>query len=263
MRTKLGYLTIVLMLMGGLLGGCPPVDEAPLDNTDQTNTNNNNSGDNNNNDSNSSNNNDNNSGDNNDNGNNSGNNDNGNNNSGNNDNNNDDDGNNNSNTPAETLTGTFAAAVTYTKTESIGGPLGMEKSWSEQFSFEIDDNGIPVEYTIPGYMQTTGGIKFIAQVHQVGETATLTETSGPYTATLKVTVALAEYNDDGGRVVLELEHNGAKGSLTEAGTGMCVIEFEADGDNVTYSSETDYNILLSGLVNTRWHVEVTGTLTPQ
>lgn len=271
MRNKLGYLTIVLMLMGGLMGGCPTGVDNPLDpndsaatddsgqSTDDGTTDGSDSTDNSADDGSTD----------------DGATDNGSTDDGSTDDGSTDDGitdsgstdngdDNDSGSTDTVLTGNFAGTVECTKTEAIsGGALGLAKSWNENFAFEIDAAGIPVEYTIPGYMQSAGGIQFVAQVHQVGDTVTLTETSGTYTATLQVTVALASYNANGGSVTLQLAHNGVKGSLTEVGTGICNIEFTADGDNVTYASTTDYAVKLNGIVSTQWHVVCDGSLAPQ
>ena len=265
MRNKLGYLTIVLMLMSGVMGGCPtdvdntldPNDTAATDNsgktsgdnTDDSNTDNGNT-DNGNTDTGNTD---------------TGNTDTGNTDTGNTDTGNTDTGNtDNGNTADVILTGSFAGTVAYTKTEAIsGGDLQLPRTWNESFAFDIDADGIPVEYTIPGYMQTEGGIKFVASIHQVGDSVTLTETRGEYTATLQATVVLTNYGADGGSVTLQLVHNGAKGNLTEVGTGICLIEFTADGNNVAFTSTTDYAVKLNGVVNTQWHVVCDGTLTPQ
>lgn len=266
--SKVSLLAIVLLLAGGLLGGCPTViDDNPADDSAANNSGNqtNNNGANNNTNNNSNNN----TGQNtNTNTNNNNNNTDGSNtnsgNSGSNDTGNNGGNTDNGDTPDETLVGSFTGILACTKTEAINdGALGIPKTWNENFAFEIDTDGIPTQYTIPGYMQAEGGIRFDADVFQVGDSVTLNETRGTYAVTLKITVALANYAANGGRVVLQLEHDGVKGALTEVGTGMCVIEFTADGDNLAYSSVTDYTVKLSGIIDTRWHVECEGTLTPQ
>jgi|GEM_PF-5006345 len=166
-------------------------------------------------------------------------------------------------TPAQTaFTGAYSGAVACTKSESLGGPLGLEQSWNDNINFAFNADGLPIEFSIPGYGQSEGGVVFVAQVNQVGDTVTLTETQGTYTGTLTVSVAITQYDDDSGRIVLQLEHSGVKNALTEEGTGACVIEFARDGANLTYSSVTDYEVILSGMINTLWHVECTGTLAP-
>jgi hypothetical protein len=162
------------------------------------------------------------------------------------------------------FTGTYKGQLTHVKRESIGGPLGLEKEWTKAFEFTFGEDGLPTAFTIPGYGQTgPDGIEFVAEVNQVGQFVTLTEsTPDGYSATLTVTVALATYNETDARVVLSLEHHGKKGNLTEDGTGVTVIQYELDGENLVYYALTDYEVNLSGLVNTFWQVESDGTLTP-
>ena len=164
-------------------------------------------------------------------------------------------------TPA--FVGTFSGQVTCTKTESIGGPLGLPQTWSASRAITFDANGYPNALVIPGYGQVQGGIEWVAPVSQVGDTVTLNATgSGGYTATLTVEVALATYTDSSVHIVLNLTHHGEKGSLIEDGTGVHVVDFTPDGD-LNYSTTTDYQVNLSGLVDTLWHVECTGTLTAE
>lgn len=162
------------------------------------------------------------------------------------------------------FTGTYKGKLTHVKRESIGGPLGLEEEWTKAFEFAFGEDGLPTAFTIPGYGQKgPDGIEFVAEVNQVGQFVTLNEsTPDGYSATLTVTVALASYNEADARVVLSLEHHGKKGNLTEDGTGVTVIQYELDGENLVYYALTDYEVNLSGLVNTLWQVESDGTLTP-
>jgi hypothetical protein len=159
--------------------------------------------------------------------------------------------------------GTFSGTVTYVKSESLGGPLGLEEQWTADRTMTFGADGLPTAFVIPGYGQTEGGIEFVAEVNEAGETVTLTETSGTYTATLTVTVALATYHQTTANVVLSLEHHGEMGSLVENGTGIQVIEYELDSGNVVYHSLTNYEVNLSDLVDTLWQVDCRGTLYPE
>ncbi|MFQ5805249.1 MAG: hypothetical protein ACE5I3_02225, partial [Phycisphaerae bacterium] len=101
--------------------------------------------------------------------------------------------------------GTYSGQIQRVKRESLGGPLGSEQQWTTTFSITFDSHGMPTAFLVPGYGQTEGGIDFMPEVNRVGQTVTLTESSGSYSATLTVTVAVATYEETSARVVLSLE----------------------------------------------------------
>lgn len=171
--------------------------------------------------------------------------------------------------------GTYSGVVTYVKRESVrGGDWKLEQEWTADRSMTFDVAGYPTGIVVPGYGQGKGGVEFFAQVSQVGDTDTITEVEGTYTATLTVTVSLATYTATTGRLLLSLEHQGSQGNLLEEGTGVQAVEFELVGADLAFSSQTTYDVdlVLPGDPNdpsddfeipTGWQVDCQGTLNPE
>ncbi len=167
-------------------------------------------------------------------------------------------------TPA--FTGTYSGQWTRVKRESIGGPLDSEKEWTTNEAVTFDASGLPTALIVPGYGQTQGGVDFVAEVNQVGDSVTLNESSAGYDYTLTVTVALATYGETTTRVVLNLVHHaeGSNEAQTQDGTGVQVIEYSLENGNLVYSSTTTYEVaLFHGSIETIWEVTCEGTLSPE
>lgn len=167
-------------------------------------------------------------------------------------------------TPA--FAGTFSGVVTYVKRESLGGPLANEQQWTTTLSMTFDDNGIPTAFVVPGFLQTENGIHWVAEVSELGETVTLNESSADTDYTLTVTVALATYNETSARVVLSLIHHaeGDNEAQTQDGTGIQVVEYRLEGDELVYSALTTYEVaLFFGSITALWEVDCQGTLSPE
>ena len=115
----------------------------------------------------------------------------------------------------------------------------IDEQDTASISITFDENGVPEAFTIPAYLHD---FEWTAEVADVGDSVTLNHTSGGYQATLVVTVAVVNYTATTGQVVFNLEHNGAEGALIEVGTGLHAIQFELDGDSLTYTAQTAYEI---------------------
>ena len=169
--------------------------------------------------------------------------------------------------PDPVFTGTYAGTWTRVKREALGGgALGGEQEWTTQNQVTFNADGLPVSFIIPGYQQAQNGIDFVAAVNQVGDTVTLTETDGDMTYTLQVTVALVNYGETTGRVVLNLVHHGEgnNAAQTQDGTGVQVIEYSLVGGQLEYSSVVTYNVaVFNGGIDTTWEVTCEGTLAAQ
>jgi hypothetical protein len=159
--------------------------------------------------------------------------------------------------------GTYTGELACHKKESLLGTPGAESDWTRTFSFSFDENGLPTAFVIPGYMQAEGGVEFVAEVSQLGESVTLEESFGTFTATLTVTVVAATYNETDARVVLSLEHYGDQPGVPQEGTGMHVVQYELDDGDLAYSATTTYEVLLGGQFDTTWEVACEGTLPPE
>jgi len=159
--------------------------------------------------------------------------------------------------------GTYSGEVTRVKHEAVvQGDWKLEQIWTTPFSVTFDESGLPTAFVVPAYGETEGGIEFVVEINEVGESVTLNESSGGHDVTLTATVLLATYGETSGRVVLSLEHSGQR-TIEEEGTGMHVVEYELDGDNLLYSAETNYEVQLAGMVWTYWRVQTDGTLSPE
>jgi hypothetical protein len=159
--------------------------------------------------------------------------------------------------------GTYSGEMTHVKHEAVvEGNWKLEQQWTTSFSVTFDESGMPTAFVVPAYNETEGGIEFVVEINEVGETVTLNESSGGHDITLTATVVLANYGETSGRVVLNLEHSGQE-IVEEEGTGVHVVQYELDGDNLLYSAETNYEVQLAGMVWSYWWVQSEGTLSPE
>jgi hypothetical protein len=164
---------------------------------------------------------------------------------------------------ASALAGTYSGELTNTKHEAVvEGDWKLEEVWTSPFAVTFDESGLPTAFVVPAYGETEGGIEFVVEINEVGESVTLSESAGGHDVTLTATVVLASYGETSGRVVLNLEHSG-QSVVEEEGTGAHVVEYELDGDNLLYSAQTNYEVQLAGLVWSYWQVVGEGTLSPE
>jgi len=157
----------------------------------------------------------------------------------------------------------------------FGGELGGEQQWAATGSIAFDQSGMPTAFLVPRYMQAEGDEFFVAEVSQVGDSVSLTRTlDDGFEVTLDVTVALATYTETDARVVLNLQHHGdygvdgngdpVKPFSTQDGTGIEVIEYSLAGDQLTYYSQTTYEVaFINANIETTWQLTCEGTLLPQ
>jgi hypothetical protein len=163
------------------------------------------------------------------------------------------------------FTGSYSGQWARVGQESLGGTPGSEEEWTTDQTITFGADGIPTAFIVPGYLQTQGGIDFVAEVKQVGDTVTLNESAGGLNYTLTVTVALADYAETTARVVLNLVHHAedTNPALTQDGTGVQVVQYSLQGGQLEYSSTTAYEVTwFYGSIDTTWDVSCDGTLTP-
>ncbi len=159
--------------------------------------------------------------------------------------------------------GTYSGEMTHVKHEAVvEGDWKLEHQWTSPFSVTFDEAGLPMAFVVPAYGETEGGIEFVVEINEGGESVTLSESSEDHDVTLTATVVLASYGETSGRVVLNLEHSG-QATIEEEGTGVHVVEYALDGDNLLYSAQTNYEVELAGMVWTYWRVASEGTLSPE
>jgi hypothetical protein len=167
------------------------------------------------------------------------------------------------------LSGSFSGNWTRVAQETALGITGPEQEWTTEETVTFGSDGIPTAFIVPGYMQTEGGIDFIAEVKQVGDSVTLEESADGLDYTLTVTVALASYDETTARVVLDLVHHGeddegSNDAETQDGTGVQVIEYSLVSGQLEYSSTTTYEVaLFYGNIDTIWDISCEGTLAPE
>jgi hypothetical protein len=164
------------------------------------------------------------------------------------------------------FTGAYSGQWTRVGQESLGGTPGREQEWTTDQTMTFGADGIPTAYIVPGYRQTEGGIDFVAEVKQLGDSVTLQESADGMDYTLTVTVALATYGETTARVVLNLIHHGegSNEALTQDGTGVQVVEYSLQGGQLEYSSMTTYEVAwFYDSIDTTWEVSCEGTLSPE
>ncbi len=162
--------------------------------------------------------------------------------------------------------GSFAGEWDRVGQESLGGVPGSEQEWTTDQTVTFGADGMPAALIVPGYLQGEGGVDFVAQVKQVGDTVMLAETVGALDYTLTVTVALATYGETTAHIVLNLIHHaeGSNAAQTQDGTGVQVIEYRLQNGQLEYSSTTAYEVTwFNGSINTTWDISCEGTLTPE
>ncbi len=163
------------------------------------------------------------------------------------------------------FTGTYSGQWARVGQESLGGTPGPEVEWTTDQTITFGADGIPTAFVVPGYLQTEGGIDFVAEVNQVGDTVTLNASAGGLNYTLTVTVVLATYGETTARVVLDLIHvgDGDNDALDQDGTGVQVVQYSLEDGQLEYSSTTAYEVAwFYGSIDTTWDVSCDGTLTP-
>lgn len=163
------------------------------------------------------------------------------------------------------FTGSYSGQWERTGQESLGGTPAPEEQWTTQETITFGADGIPTAFIVPGYRQTQGGIDFIAQVKQVGDTVTLNDSADEMDYTLTVTVAQADYGETTAHIVLNLVHHGegANEALTQDGTGVQEIDYSLQGGQLEYVSTTTYDVAwFYGSIDTTWNVTCEGTLAP-
>lgn len=139
-----------------------------------------------------------------------------------------------------------------------------EKTETIAVFIDFDGSGEPDAFTIPGYLRD---YVWRAEVANAGDSVTLNHTEdGGYEATLTVTVATVSYTATTGQVVLNLVHHGEMGALIEDGVGLCAIQFELDGQNLTYTAQTSYEVdwdTAVGDIETTENYDCQGVLAPE
>lgn len=164
------------------------------------------------------------------------------------------------------FTGSFVGQWERVGQESLGGTPGAEEEWVTSETITFGTDGIPTAFVVPGYLQGEGGIDFVAEVKQVGDSVTLTDSADGLDYTLTVTVALANYGETTARVILNLVHVGDSDTdtLDQEGTGVQVIEYGLQDGQLEYSSTTTYDVAwFNGSIDTAWDVTCEGTLAPE
>lgn len=166
---------------------------------------------------------------------------------------------------APVFTGTYSGQWARVGQESLGGTPGPEVEWTTDQTITFGADGIPTAFIVPGYRQTEGGVDFVAEVKQVGDSVTLTASADGLDYTLTVTVALATYGETTARVILDLIHVGDSDNdtLDQDGTGVQVVQYSLQDGQLEYSSTTAYEVAwFYGSIDTTWDVSCEGTLTP-
>jgi hypothetical protein len=163
------------------------------------------------------------------------------------------------------FTGTYSGQWDRTGQESLSGTPGPEEQWTTEETITFGADGIPTAFIVPGYRQTEGGIDFIAEVKQVGDTVTLDASADGMDYTLTITVAQADYGETSAHIILNLVHHGegANDALTQDGTGVQEIEYDLQDGQLEYTSTTAYDVAwFYGSIDTTWDITCEGTLTP-
>ncbi len=160
------------------------------------------------------------------------------------------------------LAGTFAGSIVVTSIQNVGDTFTDPADENHTVQFQFDDAGVALAIPILGFVSAPDAV---ATVNQVGESETLPLTISGGSATLDVTVTEATYTTTTARIVYDLFFDETLGNLAQSGPGTQTVEVSVDGDTLTVTIATDYDVNITAPVSldTGEQLDSTGSLPRQ
>lgn len=161
------------------------------------------------------------------------------------------------------LSGSWSGTLSCEVTQSLEGVEANPTQTTRQLSIAFNDSSVPSSLLIPGF---TSAPDQTVSITQVGESQTVTSTSGDLSITAVVTVSQASYAATSARIVLSIQYTAQGGGLSQTGTATQTIQVSVSGADLSYSATTTYTIVqAAGLIslNTGEETVCQGTLQAQ
>lgn len=135
--------------------------------------------------------------------------------------------------------GTWSGTLSCEVAQSLSGTTTSTQTDTRTFSITFDDNGVPSSLTILGFSSSSD---LEAGLAQVGDSVTLTSTSGTLAITQVVTVTQARYTSTTASITLMIDYSGSSGGLTQEGSATQTIQATVSGETLSYSAMTTYDV---------------------